>query len=115
MLKSLRCCFTKTKIVIMATWQRQPQEQGDQKYFFNGSFYATERITEELTQAEIQFIYNDVQAFAKERNGIDYLQVYVSEKGKKVWIIDQLNKSMIESGDYNPDDNYCTLLFPEDY
>ncbi len=99
----------------MATWTRQPQEQDDQKYFFNGGFIVTAGVNETLTQKEINFIYNDVRQFAKEKNGIDYLQSYVNEKGESVWIIDALDQNMIASGQYEKNDNHCTLLFPHEY
>lgn len=98
----------------MATWTRKPQEQIG-SYFFSGQFYATQGITSELTMDEILFIHKDVQAFAKERGGIDYLQVYVDETGRKLFFIDQLSKEMVESGDYQDEDNHCTLLLSSEY
>ncbi len=98
----------------MPTWTRQPQEQDDQKYFFNGSFYATTRVAEALTKEEISFIFNYVRRFAQEKNGIDYLQSYVSDAGQTVWVIDELDQHMIESGEYEAENNLCTLLFPEE-
>lgn len=99
----------------MATWTRQPQERNDQKYFFNGDFYVTKGVQEELTPEEVAFIIADVRQFAEEQKGIDYLQTYKSEKGVKVWIIDQLDKDMVDSGNYDKEDNHCTLLFPHEY
>jgi hypothetical protein len=98
----------------MAQWIRKPQEVEDQKYFFNGGFFVTATIKNTLTDEDILFIYNDVRQFAEAKNGIDYIQVYESDTGLKVWIIDELDQSMIESGEYNKEDNRCTLLFPSE-
>jgi uncharacterized protein (DUF2126 family) len=105
--------IVKQKYKIMA-WTRKPQEQ-DGSYFFSGQFYATRATAHELTNAEILSIYNDVRAFAQEKNGIDYLQVYTNEKGHKLFFIDQLSREMIESGDYNEEDNHCTLMWAHEY
>ena len=99
----------------MATWKRQPQEQEGQKYFFNGSCYVTKEVSQSLTPQEVASIFVDIRAFAEENRGCDYLQTYTDEKGRKVWIIDQLDKNMIDSGDYPPEYNYCTILFPHEY
>lgn len=98
----------------MANWQRKPQEQ-EGSYFFSGQFYATRGVTLELPTNEILFIYQDVKKFVKEKNGIDYLQVYIDEKGRKLFFMDQLNKEMIESGNYKKEDNHCTLMFADEY
>jgi len=98
----------------MSNWKRQKQER-DGTYFFGGKFYATRGIVTELSIEEILFICQDLKAFVKEKNGIDYLQVYADEKGRKLFFIDQLNKEMIESGQYRDDDNHCTLMFASEY
>lgn len=99
----------------MATWTRQPQEQQNQKYFFNGNFYVTVGIKEHLTPEEVASIFADVRLFAEEQKGIDYLQVYLDENGRKLFFIDQLDKDMIESGDFASEDNHCTLMFAHEY
>lgn len=98
----------------MALWTRQPQEhQGT--YQFNGKLYVTTRVTTEISSEEIKSILYDLQIFVIQNNGADYLQAYHSDDGRRIWIIDQLNKEMIESGEYDPDFNYYTVLFPEEY
>jgi hypothetical protein len=99
----------------MAKWTRKKQERDDQKYFFNGNFIATRGILNALSKKEIKFIYFDVRQFADEQQGINFIQVYQDEKGREVWVIDQLDKDMVESGDYDTEDNHCTLLFPHEY
>jgi hypothetical protein len=99
----------------MTTWKRKPQERNNQKYFFSGKFYFTKGVFEKLSFDEIVAIYNDVRRFAKERKGIDYLQVYVNDKGEKLYFIDQLDKTMLSTDYYEPEHNYCTLLLREEY
>ena len=97
------------------TWQRKPQERNDQKYFFSGKFYMTKGVFKALHFDEIISIYQDVRAYAKERNGIDYLQVYTDGKDRKLFLVDQLDERMIESGEYEEEYNYSTLLLAEEY
>lgn len=97
----------------MTTWTRQPQEV-EGTYFFNGKFLVTRKVQATLSDAEIRFIYQNVQQFVKDENGIDYLQVFTDENGRKLFFMDQLNKEMIESGGYKKEYNYCTLMYPEE-
>ena len=81
------------------TWVRQPQERkGD--YFFNGQSYMTTNLKKEIPIDEIIWIINDLRAFIQNEQGIDFLVVYVRSDGKKIFCIDQLSKSMMESGNY---------------
>ena len=98
----------------MATWTRQPQEQ-EGSYFFLGTFYATSGVHNELSVPEILSIYKDVRTFALDNKGVDYLQIYVDEKGRKLYFIDQLNAEMIASGRFQKEDNHCTLLWNHEY
>lgn len=81
----------------MATWTRKPQEQ-DGNYFFFGQFLATRSVVEELPTNEIISICHDIKTFVHQKNGVDYLQVYTDEQGRKLYLINQLSKEMIESG-----------------
>ncbi|HMG66360.1 MAG TPA: hypothetical protein VK588_01700 [Chitinophagaceae bacterium] len=107
--------IVKPKQNTMATWERKPQERNDQQYFFAGKFYMTKGVFDALHFEEIISIYHDVKAFAKQRNGIDYMQVYTDGNGRKLFMIDQLDTRMIESGEYSEEHNYCTLLLDEEY
>ena len=98
----------------MATWNRESQEK-EGSYFFSGKFLVTIGVSSELSEPEILSIYQNVQAFVKEQNGADYLQVFTDENGRKLFFIDQLNQEMIASGNFSPEDNYCTLLFAHEY
>ena len=98
-----------------AIWTRKPQERNDQKYFFSGRFYFTKAVFESLHFDEIIFIYQDVQDFAKQSNGIDYLQVYTDNDGRELFLIDQLDQEMIENGEYGLLHNYCTMMYANEY
>lgn len=98
----------------MTTWTRKPQEQ-EGSYLFSGNFYITRGVANSLSEKEILDIYFDILSFVKEKGSVDYLQVYVSNAGGKLFFIDQLDKDMIASGAYAQEDNYCTLLLPEEY
>ena len=98
----------------MAIWTRQPQEK-EGSYFFSGDFYATQGVARELGAAEVLAIYLDARAAVKQYDGIDYLQVYTDEKGRKLFFIDQLSKEMIDSGQFRKEDNYCVLMFAHEY
>jgi hypothetical protein len=98
----------------MATWTRQPQEtQGN--YHFSGQLIVTASVSTALKKVEVIGIYYDMLKFVEEQGGVDYLQVYTDEKGRKLFFIDQLDRAMIESGEYKQEDNYCTLLFAHEY
>ena len=98
----------------MATWKRQPQEKKG-NYFFSGEFFATKGVVTELPADEILHIFHDIKSFVNEQDGVDYLQIYLDETGRKLYLIDQLSKEMIESGEYAPLDNHATLLWPHEY
>ncbi len=98
----------------MTIWVRKEQEQ-EGTYQFNGTMYVTKGVLATLSPPEILAIYLDIQKIVTEKGGVDYLQIYVSSNGGKVYFIDQLNKEMIESGAFLPEDNHCTLLLPEEY
>jgi hypothetical protein len=96
-------------------WQRQAQENEGEKYFFNGNFYCTHKVHQELTEQEIIFIYLDVMKFVQANYGIDYLQIYKDNRNLTLYFIDNLNEEQLNSDNYNEEDNYCTLLFADEY
>lgn len=97
----------------MATWRRLPQEQEDEDYWFAGSCFLTKGISDTLSMAEVHWILNDLHSFVKEKQGIDYLQVYEREDGLRVWVIDEIRR--VELNDHPAEHNHFTLLFPEEY
>lgn len=96
-------------------WLYQPQES-EGCYELSGNFFVTAGIQQTLTQKEIFDIYLFIKKLVKERENLDYLQVFVhKETGQKLFFIDQLNKEMIASKQYSSNDNYCTLLLAQEY
>lgn len=96
-------------------WVRQPQEK-EGTYHFSGSFFTTSGVQALLSQDEIFRIYTEIQYHTVQENGLDYLQIFVRESdGQKLYFIDQLNQQMVESGEYQAEDNYCVLMLAEEY
>lgn len=98
----------------MAKWTRKPQEKRG-SYYFAGQFYTTKGVATALTVDEIMAIYTDAKMYVWNNDGADYIFTFTDENGRKLFFIDNLNKEMIESGQYNPEDDYCTLMFAEEY
>ena len=102
----------------MAIWKRKPQERaGD--YFFSGRAVMTRGVADVLSPEELFFIVADLKQAVEEHEGLDYLQVYTCDDGRRVWVIDQLSTSMKEGSDYTPaqvaEYDHWTLLLPEEY
>ena len=102
----------------MATWKRLPQEcPGD--YFFSGRALMTRGVEAALSPEEIAFIVADLQALVQQENGIDYLQSFEADDGRRVWCIDQLRQSVKDSGEFTPEQlaeyDHWTILLPEEY
>lgn len=98
----------------MPLWIRKPQEQSG-TYQFSGTFLVTPSVVSTLTPYEITTIYLDIQLFVKETGGIDYLQIYISDTGHKLYFIDHCTKEMMEEEGFEEQHNYCTLLFAHEY
>jgi len=102
----------------MDEWKRKEQER-DGDYYFSGRAYMTRGVQRELSEAEIVCIIDDLRQAVEEHNGLDYLQVYEAGDGRRVWVIDQLSRSVKTSGDYTDEQvkqyDYFTLLLPSEY
>ncbi len=102
------------KQFIMSTWKRKPQErQGT--YRFSGTFYVTPTVMKKLSEEEIAAIYCQILALVLENDGLDYLQVFVNDKGDKLYFIDQCDPEMMAEPSFKEEYNYCTLLFSHEY
>jgi len=102
----------------MAKWIRKPQEcAGD--YFFSGRAHMTRAVAEEVPMEEVLLIISDLKTFVKAKGGADYLQVYDSDDGRRIFCIDQLSRSMIECGDYTDDQireyNHWVIMYAHEY
>ena len=81
----------------MATWKRLPQECPGE-YFFSGQAVMTRGVEAILSPEEIVFIVADLHAFVQQEKGIDYLQVYESDDGHRVWVIDVRQEALFWIG-----------------
>lgn len=100
----------------MEKWTRQTPETPDEKgdYMFKHVFYLTPGARELLTFEEMTGIIVELRTLAQEHDGIDYLQVYV-RGDDKIWVIDQISKTMIKEGHYTEADGHATILLPSEY
>lgn len=102
----------------MPTWTRKEQEcAGD--YHFDGRGVMTQGVAQALSSIEIADIYADLRAAVEAEDGLDYLQVYESGDGRRVWCICQLSGRMKRSGEFTPaqleEYDYWTMLLPTEY
>ena len=97
-------------------WNLQPQERGG-TYTFSGKILSTSNIAKLLTADEQLFIILEVKNRVQELGGADYLQVFKNSEGKKIFVIDQLNKEMKEenSSEFVEENDYFTILFSYEY
>ncbi|MCT4664235.1 MAG: DUF960 domain-containing protein [Flavobacteriales bacterium] len=99
----------------MSNWVLKQQET-EGTYQFSGTFLVTSRVNRTIPVDTIASMYLKIQELVKEKGGLDYLQVFVNtETEQKLFFIDQLNKEMIESGNYRTEDNHCTLMYSSEY
>lgn len=93
---------------------KEPEhETGD--YHFGGTLYLTKGVNETIPVLEVARIVAYIRGQVKQQNGIDYLQVFENEDEDKLFFIDNLSKTQIESGDYDLEHNYSTLMYAHEY
>lgn len=84
---------------------------------FQGQILLTQEVQADIPEEEIIQIINSTQLAAQEQEGLDYLQVFENEKGAKLYFIASANKTMLESGQFDPNDieyNNCVLCYPHE-
>ncbi|MBP8994564.1 MAG: hypothetical protein KBG30_12250 [Bacteroidales bacterium] len=91
----------------MRTWYRKPQEVNSEKYKFSGPLFVTAGIQDALTPEDMYLILSDLKAFVSEKGTVDYLQVYESSDGLRVFLIDE--------GGEGPDNSHHTMLLADEY
>lgn len=98
--------------------QCEVKPRQNERYLFDGKLLVTKGVSAFLSGGEIVFIDLFLRHQAEILEGIDYLQVFYI-RGVKVWAIDSLSKEMKEGDGYSSkeikENNYFTLLFPEEY
>ncbi|MCG2609993.1 hypothetical protein LZZ90_00560 [Flavobacterium sp. SM15] len=100
---------------LQGNWTIKTQSfEGD--YCFNGNIYISREVHLRIDKKIIFQMVQITKLLVEINNGLDYLIVFENSKTKeKLFFIDQLSKAMIESGDFLPEHNYCTLLFSNEY
>lgn len=100
------------KGLIAGKWFHEPEEQsGD--YWFGGQVYMTSNIQADIPEKELIEMITHIHKLAKERNGLDYLQVFTNAERDKIFVIDQIAKSQVET---SPKEyHYCTILYDHEY
>lgn len=96
-------------------WEHKPPEM-EGNYWFSGQFFATQGVVSLLSEPEIRAIYIYIQQLVEREQWIDYLQVFVHKQTKtKLFFSDQIQKDRLDNGDYNEEDNYCTLMLASEW
>lgn len=107
-------------IATIGKWKHQVPENEENDYYFEGYFFVTAKVNEELKPEEISNIYIYIKEFvaSKKGKGIDYLQVFKhSDTGETLFFIDDVAKSDLEKMTESERKmvHNCTLLFASDY
>jgi hypothetical protein len=102
--------------VKLTEWELQPQEQ-EGEYMFSGTSYMTRGINEALHPLEVVQIVAKVKERVEANNGADYLQVFKDGTGRKIFVIDQLNRKMKAENpaEWVKENDIFTILFAEEY
>mgnify|MGYP000557245456 FL=1 len=102
----------KSETLIGGRWHYQKQEQaGD--YWFSGKIYMTANVQAQIPNEELQAIILFLKMLVEQKKGLDYLQVFTTNDGTKIFVIDQITRQQIASSP--PEYNHFTILFPHEY
>jgi hypothetical protein len=104
-------------------WSLLPQDAGghvQKDYFFDGRMILTTNVATEIHARELSAMLTHLLQKVEMEEGLDYLAVFEHrETGKKVFVIDQLSRSMLEGGDYSEaqkqEYHYFTVMFSDEY
>lgn len=73
-------------------WKIQPQERGG-SYRFRFNATPPKRSKKNFSDPEIEAILDQIRQRVAEKNGADYLQVFIhSESQRKIYVIDNLSR-----------------------
>jgi len=96
----------------MAKWTLKPQERPG-TYRFNGRMYITHAVAESITIDELMTILFCIEILVWKYGGLDYLQVFESDTGLRLYFVDQLNDEMKQM--HPKSHNFATVLFDWEY
>jgi len=98
----------------MATWKRKSQEN-EGNHLFSGKVCITEKVQHEIPDGELKAICRDLYKFLQKKTRINYMQIYTDEQGRMLYFVDNLSEDMLCSVLYQGEENYCLLMFAEEY
>jgi hypothetical protein len=90
---------------------RLPQQREGQKFFFSGKLRISKRVSELLSPEEILLIYREIQELVSNNSGLDFLQIYIDNQQRQIFFVDYLDERTLLSGNYDPENHFCTLKF----
>lgn len=97
-------------------WEHKPPEYETGDYWFDGKFFVTQGVRDALSKEEILLIYTHIINLVQQKEGIDYLHVFLQkEKKYKLFFIDQVTRESLQNGAQPSEHNYCTLMFNHEY
>lgn len=96
----------------MAKWTLRPQERSG-TYRFNGRMYITQAVAEAIKIDELMTLLFCIEILVWKYRGLDYLQVFESDTGLRLYFIDQLNDEMKATSPRSH--NFATVLFDWEY
>ena len=106
------------------TWKYTPTPKEREAYLFDGPYFITHNVNEQISTADIQSAILKVIQASFDQDGLDKVQRLVhQESGNILWIIDNLSehhKDQILEMSPTPENDLresdaTTVLFPEDY
>ena len=100
----------------MATWKRKQQEC-EGTYYFEGQLFVSYEVQADIPREELIQIIDQTRQAVEENGGLDYLQIFENEYGNTLYFIASVNKEMIESGEFAPNDieyNNCVICYPHE-
>ena len=95
-------------------WKHMLQEQPG-SYQFSGPLYVTDTVAATIHLEDILSLFLFVREFVEAHGGAEQIQIFESEAGDRLYLIDQLSPEMLASSRYKEADNFCTLLYSSEY
>lgn len=97
-------------------WHHKSPEYKTGDYWFNGQFFITKQVIEALSALELLAIREHISVLVKRHQGIDYIQTFYHPKKRySLFLIDQITRESLLSGEQPQEHNYCTLMFKDEY
>jgi len=98
----------------MENWKLEPQQCAG-NYQFSGLVYTSKQVQRELSPFLILRLYLRIRQMVLSHNGVDSLQAFTSPDGRTLYFIDQLDGNTVATGRFRPEDNYCKVIFEDEY